>query len=167
MTSKNHQFPEYADTIYTRYKKTTVGAVACQRLNPNDEKQHLSVYLQSDFDKFNEETKHLIFNYDTDVLELYSEREDKYFKSVNTYLFSEGIIVPYYGEKPIQSTSNALSDEQVAEIASVSNHLQFRKALKDVTSVHTLNRIKESLPKSKSKLFYEYAEERLKELETV
>ncbi len=142
--SKNHQLPEYFDSIVARYKKVTIGAVSGIRLDPNDPKRRLSFLLESKFSNFNQDTKQLTFNYEDDVLELYSEREKLVFKQLNPYLFQSGLIAEYHGEKDT-IVDQSVTDTDIITIAALKNTMQFKKRLSGITSQSTLQRIHDAV----------------------
>lgn len=162
--SKDTIFVEYADKVFSRYKKTTVGAVAGIRLNPRDGTR-MPFILMSDFKNFDPETNTLTFNYDTDVIEIYSEQEDRVFLALNRYLFQNGLIAPYDGTRDSVDMSNALSDAEISDIAGSKNLLNFKKRIKAIDSVTTLQRIKDTTERADRPIsFIRAIEERIKEL---
>lgn len=119
----------------------------------------------SDFKNFDPETNTLTFNYDTDVIEIYSEQEDRVFLALNRYLFQNGLIAPYDGTRDSVDMSNALSDAEISDIAGSKNLLNFKKRIKAIDSVTTLQRIKDTTERADRPIsFIRAIEERIKEL---
>lgn len=114
-----------------RYIKAVPSKVAGVRLDANG-KEQVGFILQSDPDTF---------NYDKEVLEIYSEREDRAVKQLNRALFSNGYLIEYNVEAPPIDTSNMLTDEQIVEIASLRNINALEARIRELTSPFTLQRI--------------------------
>lgn len=147
-------FYELSDNVYKRYKKSTLGQVAGTRIDPKDLGRRVPFILRTTeentkWDQDNEENLTAVgiqnFDYDTEVIEIYSEKEDALFKRANTYLFNAGLLVPYEGTREDVEENNALSDTEVYNIAQEKNIASFRKRLQSITSHHTLDRIEEQL----------------------
>lgn len=153
--SVNHQFIELQDTeIYARYQKTQVAALALERPNPHDLTKRAQVLLvtpESSLRYLKDKDGYDIFDgragidYDEEVIEIYSAQEDKIFRRLNEKLIADGELVLYQDQRIAADTSNALTQAQVVEIASVKSIPIFKSKLKAVTSVITLDRIRESL----------------------
>lgn len=164
MSSQNHQFAEFADSVYSRYKKTSAGAVSGIRSNPNEPNKRISWLLESNASKFNIDTKRIEFDYDTDVIELYSAQEDKVFKALNPYLFMMGLMAPHNIAREA-IISNALDDEEILKIAALKNTLQFTKRIKSIDSTNTLRRIQDTvINKNRPYSFVKAVAERITEL---
>jgi hypothetical protein len=162
--SVNHQFVEYEDTIFARYRKTAICAVAGIRINPAKPGERMSFVLQSKFKNFDQDTKQVTFSYDDDVVELYSEQEAKVFKRLNPYLFSAGLITEYNLEKP-EVPDNTLSEDEVQHIVTLPL-ADFRERLDTITAVQPVRRIKDAIDSLSLPIAYRtMVEARLKELE--
>jgi hypothetical protein len=160
----NHQFLEIQDKVYSRYRKTSVGAVCGARLHPRTQ-DRVSFILMSSDNKFNPEGNKLEFDYDTDVVEIYSEGEDKTFRAWNSYLFKTGLLVPYTGEKEADDISAAMSDEEITSLVATKNLLQFKSKVSKISSKHTLQRIlEENRRQDKKHSFIQTVEARINEL---
>lgn len=142
--SVNHQFPEYQDAVYARYKKTSTAAIGGNRLNPSDPKERMPFVLMSSFDQFDIETETLQFNYENDVIELYSEQEEKAFKRLNARLFKNGLIEVYKGDVP-NFEDNTLSEEEIEKIASTKTLLGFKKIIEEIEELITIARIRDAV----------------------
>lgn len=81
------------------------------------------------------------FDYEHDVIELYSEREHKHFLQVNRVFIKSGFLKEYHGESDPEDLTNVISDEEVERIASTRTLMALKKALADITSPITLDRI--------------------------
>lgn len=80
------------------------------------------------------------FNYDTDVVELYSDKEVRFFSQRNRYLFENGLLQEFDGEPEEVDMSNMMSDIEITKIAV----LPFSKLvlrLEEITSAVTMRRI--------------------------
>lgn len=162
--SINNIVVEFDQNVYSRYKKTSVGAIAGKRLDPAS-KQRVDFLLMSDWKNFNRENNTLKFNYDTDVIEIYSADEDRVFRILNAYLFQNGMLAPYDGNREEINLSNSLSDVEVSDIAASKNLLAFKKKLSGISSVSTLYRIKDVTERADRPVsFIRALEERIKEL---
>lgn len=163
--SKNNIFPEFVDNIYTRYKKVCVNAIGLTRTNPFDARSRMEVILVSDWAYFDIATEKLKFNYDTDVIEIYSADEDRVFRILNAYLLQNGMLVPFDGTRDALDLSNALSDVELSDIAASKNLLSFKKKIKDINSVTTLQRIKDVVERAdRPYSFIKALEERIVEI---
>ena len=140
--SKNNIYVEYSDDVKARYKKTTIGAVAGTRHDPTRNGERVSFILESDGSRYNIEKGTLQFDYSTDVIELYTEREASAFKRLNAYLFKEGLLEPYYEDAPVLE-DNTLTETEIAALANIKNTVQFKAAVDKVTSAPNLLRIKD------------------------
>jgi len=80
------------------------------------------------------------FSYEDDVIELYSEREVRFFRQQNKYLFERGLLQEFEGEPEEIDTSNMLSDPEVVKIALLPQ-AKLSERLQDITSPITLSRI--------------------------
>lgn len=160
----NHQFLEIQDQVYSRYRKTSVGAVCGARLHPRTQ-ERIPFILMSEENNFNPEDNTLSFSYDTDVIEIYSPQEDKTFRAWNSYLFKTGLLVPYTGEKEEVDTSAAMSDEDVTALVATKNLLQFKSKISKINSKVTLQRIlEETRRQDKKHSFVQTVETRIAEV---
>lgn len=147
--SVNHQYVQFYDKVVKRYKKTTPGAITGRRLNPANPNEELSFILTSDKNSYKVDwvdgekpvLSNVGFNYDTEVLELYSDTEVNYFQRMNRNALMQGLFVEYTQPTPEVELQNALDDESITEIAALKQTTALRKRLQEITSIHTLNRI--------------------------
>lgn len=137
--SKYHQYPEYSDRVIARYQKTIPCKIAGLRLNPHDDLTRIDFLLESQEDNY--EDGSVVFNYRDDVVELYSEKEARMFKSLNGKLFEEGSIVEY-NDKPAEvKMENALTDAEVKALAKYGTREKFAEKLKEFDSWVPVSRI--------------------------
>lgn len=159
--SKNHQFIELGDQVYARYIKTEYGILTGLRPNPHDHRQRIDFLIKTPEDKVTWETEvnpedkdHVVMvrpisrkiDYDSEVIEIYSEIENRIFKQLNRKLFESGVLAEYHEEKNMDiNMSNALTDTQLFEIANSASVPVFKKKIKPITSVNVLDRIEQKL----------------------
>ncbi len=137
--SKYHQYPEYSDRVVARYQKTVPCKSAGTRLNPHDDVTRMDFLLESREDNFEDGT--VKFNYRDDVVELYSDKEARMFKSLNSKLFEEGSIAPF-DEKPAEvKMDNALTDSDIKALAKYGTREKFAEKLKEFDSWVPVSRI--------------------------
>lgn len=149
--SINHQFVQHSEKTVKKYVRTTNKAVTGFRLDPNRLENRIDWLLASPDNAFEviwidgEEVKVIrkpgMFEYEDEVLELYSQPEVDVFKRLNRGLLERGILVEYEGELPQLDMSKVFTDVNIAEIAATKNILSLRKKLQDITNVETINRI--------------------------
>lgn len=162
--SVNNIYIEFDQNVYSRYKKASIGAIAGKRLDPNT-KARTDFLLMSDWAHYNLEQNTLTFNYDTDVIEIYSADEDRVFRILNAYLLQNGMLVPFDGTRDALDLTNALSDVELSDIAASKNLLSFKKKIKDINSVTTLQRIKDVVERAdRPYSFIKALEERILEI---
>ena len=159
--SRHNVYPEFSDQIYERWKKTTVHAVAGWRLDPHKPDSRISFVLMSREDDFNFETRHLAFVYESEVVELYSERESRLFTSLNKAAIQSGSLVLHEEKTPDVDTSNALTDHDIAEILAIKAPATLKARLKKITAVAALNRIKAALTPEHKQWFSTALENRI------
>lgn len=114
----------------TRYVKTVPYVVTGWRLEPETNKPVVFI-LVSDEE----------FSYENDVVELYSEKEDAYFRQMNKYLFSSGLVSKYDGDLEAVDTSNSLTDKEIEEIASTRLVSDLREKLDKITVLVAAERL--------------------------
>jgi len=132
MASVNNIYLVLTDPPTHRYVKSIPSKIAGVRLDA-DGKNQVGFVLQSQTSGE--------FSYDDEVLEIYSDREDRFLRQVNKGLFKQGLLQPFKGELPDVDMSNVLSDEAIVEIASIRNLPQLQKRLQEITSPFTVKRV--------------------------
>ncbi len=115
-----------------RYALVPKHGITGWRLNPDDGKK-----LEFELVPHQEPP----FDYERDVIELYSDKEVKFFRQANRYLFSQGFLTEYLGEAEPVDVTNMLTDAEVLEIASTRNVNQLNSRIKDLTSLVSVQRI--------------------------
>jgi hypothetical protein len=149
--SKNHQFIEFETQTVARWTKTVPHMVSGKRVNPYKTNEHIDFVLKTDQRSFNFElinktaypnpSEKFTFVYEDEVVEIYSEMEEKLFQRLNKGLIERGLLKKYEGIHSSIDTSNALSDEDINTIATITNLLVFKKRLKEITSSVTIERV--------------------------
>jgi hypothetical protein len=137
--SKYHQYPEFSDRVVARYQKTVPCKISGIRLNPHDDSTRIDFLLESQEDNYANGT--VIFNYKDDVVELYSDKEARMFKSLNGKLFEEGAIVDYNDTPAEVKMDNALTDAEVKALAKYGTREKFTEKLKEFDSWVPVSRI--------------------------
>jgi hypothetical protein len=81
------------------------------------------------------------FDYDSDVLELYSEKDVRFLQQRNRYLFEKGLLKEFQGEPEPVDMTNSLTDTEVAEIATIRLPNVMKPRLASITSDVSIRRI--------------------------
>lgn len=115
--SVNHQYPWLSDGVVARYKKEVTCMVAGKRLNPTKPEEQIDFVLESKFRNFDVVTRTLQFDYSSDVLELYSDHEVRFFESMNKRMFEEGLISQYL-DTP-DTNASLVNDNDVLKLATL------------------------------------------------
>lgn len=155
--SRNAKFLQFGEPIRS-YKKTVPFAIAGSRLHP-------AALTPMSFVLTSEEPNTGV---EDGVIELYSEDELRHFRRANVRLFQLGYIEEYSEEAPPdpESDPNFLTEERLAEIISTKNHMSFKKKIKDITSIATIQRIWDAIEEqgTTSVTIRAAIEEKMKEL---
>lgn len=155
----NNQFIHLQGKVYKRYIKTSLGILSGYRVNPEDHSQRLAFTLKTpedhvvfvQDDDYVRADKRASVNYDEEILEIYSEAEDRLFRRLNRQSIEDGLLVEYLDSDTEIDTTNELTDKDLQYIADTKNLLQFKKRIGEITSPVTLKRILDLLddrPKS-------------------
>ncbi len=115
-----------------RYLRIPKHGITGWRLDPDDRDRKIIFELTPTDDTF---------MYERDVVEVYTDKELKFFKQANKYLFQQGFLTEYIGEPEPIDTSNMLTDAQVLEIASERSVKRIEAKLKELTSLVSVQRI--------------------------
>lgn len=150
-------YPEYADAIVERWKRVTVCAVAGTRLSPDNPALRLSFITQSDKDLIGSS---VAFDYETDIIELYSAKECQLFRIMNKNAIEKGLLIPFSGTANDLNTANALSDKEIESLITL-HHAKFKKELTAITSEHTLKRIQSRLTDKHAQAYHKAVSEAL------
>lgn len=156
----NNQFLHLQGKVYKRYVKSPLSIITGYRVNPEDLSKRLIysletpekdvLYIPDGEDTFKAD-KRASVDYDSEVLEVYSEEEDRLFRRLNRTHIENGLLVEYIDTLTDIDTSNELNDRELKTIAEMKNLMQFKKRAKEITSPHTLKRLLDMLndrPKS-------------------
>jgi len=145
-SSVNHQYINHSDSVVERYVKTVLHGISGYRYDPDTGKV-TDFFLSTPESVFNFATRERNGDivYDSEVLELYTDQEVKYFKRANKSLLERGLLKPYYATSIATDESNLLDDTQIEEIAAIVTPAQLKKRLATITSEVTLNRILDSM----------------------
>lgn len=143
--ANNNIYLELEGNVYKRYEKVPVNIVSGLRANPLDTKLQVGWSLTTSEDDFSfKENRRTAFVYETEVIEIYSELEDKIFRRLNKNLFDKGLLKVHAGLTPEYDFANFITDEQVGEIINIRTMDEFKNKLDTYNSVSTLNRIKDA-----------------------
>lgn len=143
--ANNNIYVELEGSAYKRYEKVPINIVAGLRANPLDTKLQVGWSLTTSEDDFSvKENKRTAFVYETEVIEIYSEIEDKIFRRLNKSLFDKGLLKVHEGLTPEYDFANFITDEQVGEIINIRTTDEFKNKLDAYNSLSTLNRIKDA-----------------------
>lgn len=152
--SYNHQWPHLSEQVYKRYTKTMNGMLTGFRLDPTNLEKTVHWLLQSPESVFEQQPisptnnqivfKRIGFNYFDEVIEVYSELEDKVFRRKNQGLISRGVLVEYTGDSTELDT-RVMTDTEIVDVASIKNLLAFKKRINEFDSVHALQKIQEAV----------------------
>ena len=165
--SVHNIYPEFSDQVVERWQKATIHAVAGTRLDPYQTGKRITFLMMSRDENFSVETRVLAFDYDSDVIELYSEREKKLFASLNRDAIQRGLLKPYAGEAPDVDTTNALSDEELADILAIATAKELHARLQTLTAMPPLRRLLDGLTDNHKQWFARAIEKRIQEIEEV
>lgn len=155
----NNQFIHLQGKVYKRYIKASLGILSGWRVDPGNVSQRMPYILETpeknvsyiQDEDYVKADKRLSVDYDKEILEVYSEEEDKLFRRLNRTNIENGLIIEYLEELGTIDTTNELTDQTLKGIADTKNLLQFKKRIAEITSPITLKRILDMLddrPKS-------------------
>lgn len=164
LKSKHNVYPEFEDQIVERWKKTVIHAVAGTRLDPYHQESRISFLLMTRSDDFNIETRTLTFNYESEVIELYSPREALLFKRLNREIIERGLLVPYTETAPEVNQANALTDSDIESILQSKNPNQLKARIKNITAYPALQRVLAQTTPDHRQWFIQILQERIQEL---
>jgi hypothetical protein len=113
------------------------------RPDPYETRKSIPWILQSKDKNYNIKAKHLAFEYEDEVIELYSQFEVDTFKRLNKNLFDQGFFKDYHGEQAPVNTTNTISDNELENIANIRSNEAFAVEINKLTSPLTLERLKQ------------------------
>jgi len=143
MSSTNNIFPELEGKIFKRYSKVPVYMLSGNRPDPYETRKSIPWVLQTKDINYDIKTKHLEFDYEDEIIELYSQFEVDTFKRMNKALFDQGFFKEYIGEQVPVNTVNIISDNDLLEIANIRSNEAFAVEINKLTSPLTLERLKQ------------------------
>lgn len=137
MILKNNIFAHLNEQVFRRYKKTVPYMITGARPDPENIRNRIGFILETDSANFDYEHGTIKqFVIDDEVIEIYSEAEDKVFRKENAALFAQGLLVPYEEFVSIAVTSqNELSDSDITALAQLKNLPQFKKRVQTLSDV--------------------------------
>lgn len=130
MQSMNNIFVAQGEP-YKRVIKTVDHPITGWRIDPDTGKQVEFILSTPSPD----------FDYDTDVLEFYTEKDWKFFQQRNKYLIVQGLVKEFQGEPEVVDTTNLLTDDDIYKIATTSQVMTLNKRLQELTSALTVRRV--------------------------
>lgn len=142
--AKNNIYLTMSNSVYRRYAKVPINIIAGLRPDPVDLRVQVGWTLstaEQDYDLA--ARKRVNFVYENEVIEIYSEAEDKVFRRLNRSLLDSGLLREYIGEQSNEISDNFITDDAVLVLVSMKSNADFKKELQKFTSLVTLARIKE------------------------
>lgn len=163
--SKQNIYHELADKVVRRYAKVPVHMVSGNRIDPYDHKNTVSWILATDPDNYDMVNKKLKFNYEDEVIELYSQYEADAFVRLNKRLIERGLLKVYTGSGESVDETNTMSDDQLVQILSIRSNDDFALEVTKLSSSFTLVRLKQlAVDLNKSVKRVQLLEDRIKQL---
>ncbi len=142
--AKNNIYLTMNHDVHRRYAKVPVNIVAGLRPDPVDPRIQVGWTLNTAESDYDLATKRRInFVYENEVIEIYSEAEDRVFRKLNQALLNAGLLREYVGTAETEVSANFLTDDQVLEIVNIRSIADFKRELQAITSPVTLQRVKE------------------------
>jgi hypothetical protein len=143
MSSSNNIFPELEGKIYKRYSKVPIHMLSGLRPDPYETRKSIPWVLQTRDENYDIKRKQLTFEYEDEVIELYSQFEVDTFKRLNKALFDQGFFKEFAGEQSPVNTTNTISDSELENIANIRSNEAFAVEINKLTSPLTLERLKQ------------------------
>jgi hypothetical protein len=140
--SKENIYPELSDKVVKRYAKVPIHIVAGVRIDPYDARRQVAWLLETQVENFDVKSKARTFNYEDEVIELYSDFEVDSFVRLNRKLIAAGTLKVYEGTGSLVNEVNTMSDSQLIEIINLRANVDFQEQLEQITSALTLVRMK-------------------------
>ncbi len=128
--SKNNIYLMYSEDCFIKYKKSVKHAISGWRIDPESKKE-VEFFLVNPSNNF---------SYDDDILEVYSEKENKFMIQRNKYLFEQGMLVEYKGLMSDVDLTNTLTEDEVEIVATIKNIADLKLRLADFDSKVTVGR---------------------------
>lgn len=143
MSSTNNIFPELEGKIFKRYSKVPVHMLSGMRPDPYETRNSIAWILQTKDLNYSIKEKKLTFEYEDEIIELYSQFEVDTFKRLNKKLFDQGFFKEYVGEQSPVNVTNTVSDNELLDIANIRSNEAFAVEINKLTSPLTLERLKQ------------------------
>lgn len=165
----NNIYHMMQESVYKRYTKVPVNLVGGLRLDPTDTRLQIGWVLHTDEADFDYTTKKRTqFVYDNEVIEIYSEAEDKLFRKLNAGLFRAGLLKEFLETEEVVSSPNFVNDSEINRIVEIRSITDFQTELANFDALATLERIKQQLiDQGKSVKKVQLVENRIKEVRDV
>ena len=153
MKSDHHQFLEFADQVKKRYIRRRIEPLTGYRLNPRNAvnpNERIDFLLATPDEDVSitpweegkpTEVKQTKFNYENEVLELYTDTEVKAFERMNRLLFENGLLVEYEEQAPEIDKVNVLTNSEIHRLVKLRTTELFRQRIKELSSVFTLQEL--------------------------
>lgn len=120
-----------ASDPYKRFVKTVIHPITGWRIDPENNRQVEFILV----------SMHTEFDYDSEVLEIYTEKEYKFLQQKNRYLFESGLLKEFTGEADDVDMTNVLTDDEIFTLAGVRLPNDLKGRLRAITSVVTIKRV--------------------------
>lgn len=139
-------YHEFEDRVKEKWIKTVPAKVAGTRLDPYDDRTRITFLLETEEKDFGPDG--VTFDYDNEVIELYSDREVTVFKRANKAQIRAGLLARYDGSPKETETSQAMSDSDLLDIienaASGKPYCRtnFKEELAKINSRYTIGRLR-------------------------
>lgn len=171
MNSNNHQFIGFDSKIVKKYVRTTIYPVSGRRLNPlnrENPNEVIDFLLATPADNFKYDSeidpnggavvKTTVsqgkFDYDYEVIELYSDDEVRLFQRLNRELLQRGDLIEYGEKAPVVDLVNTLSAAEIKKLANLKTKSIFAGKIHEITSPHTLKLILAALKEADAPMSY-------------
>lgn len=128
----NNIYPQLAGHAYKKYRKVVPHPIGGKRLDPFKVNENIFVdwLLKTEEVDFDFEAKKIArFAYENEVIELYSEVEDKVFRRLNPGMFEQGFLAVYGENQPELKDKTHYDLDTIASIRLPSN---FKKAVQEL-----------------------------------
>jgi len=140
----NNIYPTVSNEAYKKYAKVPINMLAGLRVDPTDTRVNVGWLLSTDEENYDlPSNSRKAFVYDDEVIEIYSELEDKMFRRLNKGLFAKGLLKDYHESQLPIDTKNFISDAEITEIVDLRSMTELVSRLDKFDSLSTLNRIRD------------------------
>lgn len=165
----NNIYPTVSNEAYKKYAKVPINMLAGLRVDPTDTRVNVGWLLSTDEENYDlPSNSRKAFVYDDEVIEIYSELEDKMFRRLNKGLFAKGLLKDYHESQLPIDTKNFISDAEITEIVDLRSMTELVSRLDKFDSLSTLNRIRDfAISENKSVKKVQAIEARIKAVQDV